>query len=183
MTSESNEWDSQKEDYTPFPANEHPSMLALTTGKKISDVIMGIYHPKRKSRIWINICAVPEFKEGETKPFRVFTTFSDITKQKKAQSDIITNRSNLEALIENTSDMIWSIDKNYRLLTGNRKFLDYIEPIYKEILPIGSLLLDKQRLPLGLYEEWKQIYDKALAGKKFSMEYEYTNPSNDSIFL
>ncbi len=87
MTSDSNEWDAQKDDGAPFPANEYPSMLALTTGKIISDIVMSIYHPKRRSRVWINICATPEFKEGEKKPFRVFTTFSEISDKFSTQKD------------------------------------------------------------------------------------------------
>lgn len=39
--------------------------------------------------IWLLISAEPEFREGETKPFQVFTTFTDITELKRVEKDRI----------------------------------------------------------------------------------------------
>ncbi len=96
----------------------------------------------------------------------------DISERKQAEEEILQNSANLTALIENTNDFIWSIDKDYKLLTANSEFLDDITPLYNEKLSVGSLLLDKEKLPPELYKEWKDIYDKVLSGNRFKTELE-----------
>ena len=50
LTSDAHEWQAIKEDGSPFPGNEHPSMCALATGKKVKDVVMGVFNPKTKNQ-------------------------------------------------------------------------------------------------------------------------------------
>ncbi len=88
LSSTSPNWNSIREDGSPFPGNEHPAMLSLKTGKEIKNVIMGIKKPKNKEYTWINISAVPQFMDGEVKPYQVFTTFYDITEQKRIEDEI-----------------------------------------------------------------------------------------------
>lgn len=77
-----------REDGSPFPENEYPAMISLKTGKEIRNVIMGIIKPKNKDYTWINISSVPQFKDGEDKPYQVFTIFYDITEQKRIEEEI-----------------------------------------------------------------------------------------------
>jgi hypothetical protein len=72
------EWRSVKKDGSPFPGSEHPSMVSLRTGKPQKEVVMGVYNPRRKGYTWININAVPQFRQGEPKPYEVYTTFEEI---------------------------------------------------------------------------------------------------------
>jgi two-component system CheB/CheR fusion protein len=73
------EWKAIHTDGTLFPGDEHPAMQALKTGKDVHDVIMGVYNPLKKINTWININAIPLFREGESKPYLVYATFEDIT--------------------------------------------------------------------------------------------------------
>ena len=70
------------EDGSAFTSEEHPSIVALRTGKPVNDVIMAVYNPVEEDYRWIINSAIPEFKEGEKKPYRVYTTFTDITERK-----------------------------------------------------------------------------------------------------
>jgi len=72
------DWQSAKKDGSPFPGNEHPSMVALRTGKVQKDVVMGVYNPRKKGYSWLNINAVPQFRTGMDKPYEVYTTFEEI---------------------------------------------------------------------------------------------------------
>ena len=65
-----------------FPGAEHPVMVALSTGKEVQNVVMGIYNPKREAYRWINITAVPLFRNGESEPFQVYAVFDDITERR-----------------------------------------------------------------------------------------------------
>jgi len=74
------DWHAMREDGSPFPGEAHPSMVALHSGNKVIDVVMGVFNPKINDTVWINVNAVPMFHEGEKKPFQVYSTFHDITK-------------------------------------------------------------------------------------------------------
>ncbi len=77
-TSQYPQWRSVRKDGSPFPGEEHPSMVALRTGKVQEDVVMGVYNPRRKGYTWLNVNAVPQFKPGHEKPCEVYTTFEEI---------------------------------------------------------------------------------------------------------
>jgi PAS domain S-box-containing protein len=78
-TSMDSRWKVIHEDGSDFPGETHPGMVALKTGKKVNNVIMGIFHPEKEEHRWIKINAVPKFKEGESTPYKNYTTFDDIT--------------------------------------------------------------------------------------------------------
>jgi PAS domain S-box-containing protein len=78
------EWKSIHTDGSEFPGGDHPAMQALQTGKEVHDVIMGVYNPVKKINTWININAIPLFRDGEPKPYLVYTTFEDITTKIKS---------------------------------------------------------------------------------------------------
>ena len=86
-TSTDPRWKSIHEDGSDFPGETHPAMVALKTGKKVKNVIMGVFDPKKEETRWININATPQFKDDEAKPFQVYTTFEDITERQKAQEN------------------------------------------------------------------------------------------------
>jgi len=77
-----------REDGSPFPGFEHPSMVSLRTGRKVQNVVMGVYNPRENCYRWININAVPIFRTGEDKPFQVYTLFDDITERKQEEHRI-----------------------------------------------------------------------------------------------
>jgi PAS domain S-box-containing protein len=77
-------WQTIYEDGSPFPGELHPAMVTLRTGKPQSNVIMGI-HKSDESLIWIAINSQPLFHPGETQPYAVVTSFSDITDRKMAE--------------------------------------------------------------------------------------------------
>ncbi len=124
-------WKSIHEDGSPFPGEEHPSMIALKTGEKVLDVVMGVFNPKKNGTTWINVSAVPMFKKGAKKPFQVYATFKDITGHKQAQLDLVKNEEQYRLLFSEINsgiavhEMIFD-DKgeaiDYRFLKVNNAF-------------------------------------------------------------
>jgi len=96
-TSTDPRWRAVHEDMSDFPGETHPSMVALKTGEKVINTIMGVYNSKNESYTWININATPQFKKNESKPYQVYTTFEDITERKKAEK---TYRNALDNMME-----------------------------------------------------------------------------------
>ena len=82
-TSIDNRWRSIHEDGSDFAGEDHPSMVALKTGKEVMDMVMGVFNADDEEYRWINIHAVPQFRAGEDKPYQVYTIFEDITERKK----------------------------------------------------------------------------------------------------
>ncbi|MBT4087154.1 MAG: PAS domain S-box protein, partial [Deltaproteobacteria bacterium] len=72
-------WNAVHEDGSDFPGETHPGMIALKTGMKVNNVVMGVFHPQKEEHRWININAVPKFREGESTPYENYATFDDIT--------------------------------------------------------------------------------------------------------
>jgi two-component system cell cycle sensor histidine kinase/response regulator CckA len=99
-TSMSVEHHTVREDGSPFPGLEHPSMVALRTGQKIQNVVMGVYNPREQEYRWINITAVPLFQPGEDRPHQVYTIFEDITERKLAEEALRKARNELEMLVQ-----------------------------------------------------------------------------------
>jgi len=113
---------------------------------------------------WIEFSVIP-VRENE-KITGICINGSDITEKKKIEHEREFDRSNLNALINNTNDLIWSVDKNFRLITFNKSFGTKTKrasgkPIYK-----GShmlrILSDKERST-----RFKEYYERAFKGESF----------------
>ena len=78
-TSMDPEWKSIREDGTDLPGDQHAAMIALKTGKKVENFLQGLYNPLKKDSVWMIVNSIPLFKEGENKPYQVYSTFLEIT--------------------------------------------------------------------------------------------------------
>lgn len=76
------EWRVISESGEAIKGEDHPSMLALRSGKPIDGMVVGVYNPERHEYRWGSVNAIPIFDEGATEPRAVFATFLDITKQR-----------------------------------------------------------------------------------------------------
>lgn len=145
-------WRAIHEDGTIFKGEDHPAMIALKTGKEVKNVIMGVARPDNETFCWINICATPQFKPGNTVPFQVYTTFDDITIQRLAEKEREASEKKYRLLFENMTvgfalhKMIYDQEGNpcdYRFLEVNQCFeelagfkaADLIGHTVKEIMP------------------------------------------------
>jgi PAS domain S-box-containing protein len=90
----------------------------------------------------------------------------DITERKKAELALRASEANLSALIENTDDIIYSLDQSYRLVTANSSFAHVLtelgaDPTAKELHDIG---------PVAFGQSWTTLYERAFMGEKFHEE-------------
>lgn len=138
LTSESKDWKAIKEDGAPFPGHEHPSMVSLKTGKRVNDAIMGIYNKKLKEYRWININSVPEFRNGEKKPYQVYTTFTDITHQKEMKDQL----SQFQMAVEFSSNAVGMSTPDGKHFYQNRRFNTIFGEIGDD--PRETLYVDKK---------------------------------------
>ncbi len=80
-------WRAVREDGSDLPDEERPIEVALRTGKKVEGVVVGIRPPDGETR-WICYNAVPQFRAGEDRPYRVHVTLEDITERTMAENEL-----------------------------------------------------------------------------------------------
>ncbi|MCC7429680.1 PAS domain S-box protein, partial [bacterium] len=81
-----------------------------------------------------------------------------------------------ETLINNTDSYILALDKNYKVIAFNSSVKGIIFQVYGIVLEIGlsmEMILPEQR-----FSKAKILYDRALAGEKFSIEHLFSTPKN-----
>ena len=88
--------------------------------------------------------------------------------------DLQEGEANLAAVIGNTEDAIWSVDARRRLITLNSSFKQLFAQAYGVELKPGMDPVDY--LPPDLRAEWIELYGRALAGDRFSVEQQYNFP-------
>jgi diguanylate cyclase (GGDEF)-like protein/PAS domain S-box-containing protein len=86
MTSLDPNWKTIHEDGSEMPGSEHPSMIAMQTGKPYGPVVLGVFHPGLNDHVWLSVSATPIIEPNGTLS-QVYTIFQDITAEKKAKQD------------------------------------------------------------------------------------------------
>jgi PAS domain S-box-containing protein len=88
----------------------------------------------------------------------------DVTEQRLAERQLAESRANLGALVENTGDSIWSVDRDHRLITFNSAFALAMEARSGHEPGVGQLpgqLFPPEDLP------WYQaLYERTLGGER-----------------
>lgn len=87
---------------------------------------------------------------------------------------LLRSQANLNAVIENTQDCIWSTDLEFNILTINSSFKGLFQQAYGISLEKGMQV--SQHLPLIEQEVWKALRERALKGEHFVEELCYTYP-------
>jgi PAS domain S-box-containing protein len=102
----------------------------------------------------------------------IIVIVKDVTEKKKSEERLRLSEANLNATINNTEIMIWSIDRSFNLLTYNQAFYDFIEEVYNRKLIIGSRIFEAPRneIELDTRDRWKERYMRALAGEIVKIE-------------
>jgi PAS domain S-box-containing protein len=124
-----------------------------------------LYHTKEKNILWMN------FSYSPVKENKIITgiciTGRDITEKKMAEQAREFDSNNLHALINNTKDYIWSIDKQFKLITFNQAFANVFKIATGRIPQKGEFILNHE-FPEEELIKYRGYYERALAGESFS---------------
>jgi PAS domain S-box-containing protein len=137
-------WSTVREDLTPFPGEEHPAMVALTTGKSQSNVMMAVSRPNGEVR-WIRINANPMTGtatvntplQGIPAERYVIVLFADVTEMVSAKSQLDEYfRASVDLIcIAHADGRFKRVNCSFYRLLGygqedlfEQKFMDFIHP-------------------------------------------------------
>jgi PAS domain S-box-containing protein len=81
-------WQSVDDDENPLPTERHPAIIALRTGQRVRNCIIGIFNPRMGERRWIQVDSSPLYESGSRAPYQAYTIFSDITEQRQAEREL-----------------------------------------------------------------------------------------------
>ncbi len=99
-------WKAIHEDGSDWPGETHPIPAALRTGKPTTDDVQGVYNPQTGEYVWLSINATPEFRPGETRPFRAYAVFRNITERKRAERQLAAQATRLKVLADMAEALI-----------------------------------------------------------------------------
>src|ERR1044072_9255900 len=92
--------------------------------------------------------------------------FRDITEQRRLRDILKESEYNLRALINNTSDFIWSVDRDLNIIQINQPFADFIHSFTGKVLRPGDSIVSDDFGP-AMREKWETYSQRALSGQTF----------------
>jgi signal transduction histidine kinase/CheY-like chemotaxis protein len=119
--------------------------------------------------------------DKQQKPLRLNGIIQDITEKVLADAEKEFDQKNLSALINNTTDLIWSVNKDFKLITSNLAFDQVVKLLSRKPLIKGGNILetefDEERLA-----RWQKYYTRAFSGETFSIIEEYESSWSEISF-
>jgi len=145
------------------------------------------YRHKKGHTVWIH-CRGVAIRDGNGKPLRMLGAHHDITEQKReelrfkiAQERTLESIANINAIIENTDDSVWAIDKEYKITFVNHRFREDFKSSFGHELQIGDNLV--KHLPEPIQPIYRERYDRALNNERFKIEDKVQIGENQFIYI
>ena len=113
----------------------------------------------------VEVSAISFHWQGE---WFVYCSCRDISERNIISQDLLNTKANLTAIVENTLDSIWSINKKYEITYINDVFTDAFNAAFGVLLKPGVNLLES--LPAAIQPKWKTRYDTVLCGERILFE-------------
>jgi PAS domain S-box-containing protein len=118
-------------------------------------------------------------KDSDGRFRQTHCVWRDITERKRAEDDLrkaneatAKAEANLSALIESTDDLIWSVDRNFGLLTFNTALRDHIDRDFGVRAAIG--MGPDDLLTPAAAALWHPLYQRAFSEGAFRVEFPLT---------
>ncbi len=91
----------------------------------------------------------------------------EIELRKGAEKKIMEQTSRMKAIFESGNQTLWTVDKEYRYTSFNRKFADTFHDFYRSYPKLGGRLddLKNNKVALKIWGQWKEMYKEVFKGK------------------
>lgn len=100
----------------------------------------------------------------------IVNNFRDVSNKVLAEQEKEFERRDKEALINNTEDLIWSVTRDFRLIAGNKAFIESMRLTTGIMLVSGNDLVMSEYFDRRFIEFWQALYLRGLNGESFKEE-------------
>ncbi|WP_066632293.1 PAS domain-containing sensor histidine kinase [Labilibacter marinus] len=90
----------------------------------------------------------------------------DITERIKIRKELMISQSDLNSVMKNSAESIWSVNENYEIQYFNQTFFDGFKNGFNLEVQKGTKIL--QSIPEILAPIWKERYDRGLKGEAYT---------------
>lgn len=111
---------------------------------------------------------------------RIAKLFALAIQRRRWETALRESQVNLQALINNTSDLMWAIDKNYRVISANNSVKAFFKSVFAANLEVGHTIIDL--LPLAYQAQWEDLYERVFKGDSVTEEQDYSSGSERIYF-
>ncbi len=175
-----------REDGSPFPGIEHPSIVALRTGQTVRGVIMRVYNPVRGDWRWLRVDAVPVFRSGQFQPAEVYAIFEDITSRRQAKEELRQSEqfarsqwAEAEATLEALPANVALLDETGKIVRVNHAWTAFARDngAVGDTIAVGANYLEVCDRAIGAQADAAEVFSNGIravirgATESFSMEY------------
>lgn len=123
-------------------------------------------------------------RDSAGNPGYFVTVFQDITERRKAEEKIEIQAAKMNAIIESTSHLIWTVDRNINLTSFNKNYYDAIYAIYKVKTQVGMSLIQGEMVSTSEYNDfWTKKYELAFQGQPQHFETSLKNSEGKDGWL
>ena len=131
------------------------------------------YEFEDRETIWVEFSKTPV--KADSKVVGICISSRDITEKKIAEQQIAFDSNNLKALINNTGDLMWSVDQDLRLITFNDAFSKVIEVLIGAAPAKGDYVLS-DKFTQNQLARYRTFYQRALSGETFNIVDHFDQP-------
>ncbi len=141
----------------------------IDKSKTVTAVITSEFQLKKKSGelIWVRDNSRLIFDKNGN-PLYFDGILEDITERKHTANAIKESEANLKAIIENTLESIWSVDRNYEIQYINEVFAKAFNATFGVQLKKGVNIVES--LPASIRQIWKERYERTFNNEHFVFE-------------
>jgi PAS domain S-box-containing protein len=97
----------------------------------------------------------------------IVANFRDVSDKIEAEQKRTFDHNNLNALINNTHDLVWSVSTTGKIITSNRAFDDMVLYLSGHSVTEGESPLNG--FPADQLAKWKKLYERAFSGEIFTV--------------
>lgn len=103
----------------------------------------------------------------------------DITGQMGIRDEVTHVKTSLEALINNTEDHIWSVDRERRFVYMNQAYISQVSYLTGVEPKKGEYSYKHKGYTQKIIDDWNEYYQRALNGERYSIINESIDPEGD----
>lgn len=119
-------WELVRDDGTPLPPGQVPSVVAARTRRPVRNVVLGARHRQTGHRTWLQVNATPRLN-ADGSLWHVLVSLVDITERKRAEEALRASEEKIRAIVDGEPECVKLLDRGGHLLEMNPAGLRMIE--------------------------------------------------------